>query len=180
MVITVHKTNDSKGVIRMDGFEKFCEGVYNLSKLKEEQSFNFVSAVIDCIRNNKEIHDYDFIYKFCSDRIAFEKSRIINGNLVSENYFEGKSFWDFDKQCIKYIKAVHERCHSETGDKLTDMEYKEATIFLRMYVILVCEEALDKKDEDKIIIAGDPFMSHFTKEDVKRVIEKFLKEKSSI
>lgn len=32
----------------MDNLEKFFEKVYRLSKLKEEQSFSFISAVIDC------------------------------------------------------------------------------------------------------------------------------------
>lgn len=164
----------------MDNLEKFFEKVYRLSKLKEEQSFSFISAIIDCVRHNSEVHDYDFIYRFCIDRINSEKTRPINGKKVSDSYFEGNSFWDFDKKCIGYLKATHEKGHSMSGDKLSDEEYKEACLFLKLYVVLVCEEALSKGEDEKITIEGKPFKPRFTIDQVKSMIDNFIQSKLGI
>lgn len=67
-----------------------------------------------------------------------------------------------------------------SGDKLSDEEYKEACLFLKLYVVLVCEKALSKDEEEKITIEGKPFKPHFTIDQVKSMIDNFIQSKLGI
>ena len=79
--------------------------------------------------------------------------------------------------CVEYNDLENKL---NAGDKLSDEEYKEACLFLKLYVVLVCEEALSKGEDEKITIEGKPFKPRFTIDQVKSMINNFIQSKLGI
>ena len=155
--------------------EKFFEDVFNHNKLQEERAFDFVSIVINCVRLNKEVHDAKFVEKFCIDRIKEERERPYGQATIAKDYFESKTFIDFEKEAREKIKEYGTKANCRM--ELTSLEQEEVLLFLRMYIVLVDEYSKKDVESDGIRFKGE-YKRNSTKNKIIELINKLNEKKN--